>query len=136
VSAEIALRDYEWLFSDHRTTQTLQRLVADGRQAVEQKDEANGRRLEREIDKTLEDEFKGLIILLYAEMRCLNAYLEPGTRSQIRSLIKEISDAIRSRGDVSEVQAKVDQLARLLKETGDIGPVDEPQVKDTYLKAF
>ena len=136
VCAEIALRDYEWLFSDHRTTQTLQRLVADGRQAVERKDEANGRRLEREIDKTLEDEFKGSMILLYAEMRCLNAYLEPGTRSQIRSLIKEICDAIRSRGDVSEVQAKVDQLARLLQETGNIGPVDEPQVKDTYLKAF
>jgi molecular chaperone DnaK len=132
--AEIALRDYEWAFSDHRTTQTLRRLVADGQEAIKRKDEAKGRRLEAEIDKTLEDELKGFMILLYAEMRCLNSYLEPGKRSQIRSLIKEICDAIRARNDVSKIEAKVEQLTQLLKETKDTGPEPERKDKGTGLE--
>jgi len=132
--AEIALRDYEWVFSDHRTTQTLQRLVTDAREAIRRKDETNGRRLEAEIDKTLEDEFKGLMILLYAEMRCMNMYLGSGKRSQIRLLIEEICDAIRAREDVSKTSDKVEQLAELLKETRDIGPPTEPRERPTFLR--
>jgi len=131
--AEIALRDYEWCFSDHRTTQTLQQLVRDGRQALDREDEVEGRRLEKQIDELLEQALQGAMILLHAEMRCLNPYLEPGTRSQIRSLIKEICDGIRGRASVSEVQQKFEQLYELLQATRDAGPTEVTD-KGTLLK--
>lgn len=118
---EIALRDYEWLFIDHRTTQTLRRLIKEAHDAIERQDETEGRRLEKEIDDTLEKELKGLIILLHAEMRCLNRHLEPATRSRIQSLIKEICDGIKRRASTHEVQQKVNDLNRLLSATHNVG---------------
>ncbi len=123
--AEIALREYEWLFSGGKTTtQTLQRLVGYAKEALEKKDETSGRRLENEIDQVLSGELKGAMILLQAEMRCLFWNLEPATRSQIRSLIKEICDGLKTGAGSDFLNRKVEELDRLLKSTVDV-PQDE-----------
>jgi len=132
--AEIALREYEWLFDDHRTTATLQGLVKEAREAIERKDESKGRQLEKQIDETLESEFKGLMILLHAEMRCLNSAIEPGTRSQIRSLIKDISDGIRTGSSPDGVKRKVEELAQLLVDTRDVRLEEDEKDAGTRLK--
>jgi molecular chaperone DnaK (HSP70) len=131
--AEIAMHNYEWLFSDHRVTQTLQRLVKEANEALARKDETSGRRLEEEIDGVLEKEFKGLMLLLWAEMRCLNRFLEPAQRSQGRSLIKDICDGIRQNGSVPELQQKMKQLNQWLTDTRNVGP-EQASEGDTRLK--
>jgi hypothetical protein len=115
VWAEIALREYEWLFPGGKTTtQTLQRLVGYAKEALEKKDETSGRRLENEIDQVLSGELKGAMILLQAEMRCITSNLEPATRSQIRSLVKEICDGLKTGAGPDFLKRKVEELEKLL----------------------
>ncbi|MBI4493557.1 MAG: Hsp70 family protein [Chloroflexi bacterium] len=149
VGAEIALRDYEWLISDHRTTQTLQDLVKAGREALRVRDEAKGRPMEKEIDSTLENEglrlktridstleneFKEKMILLYAEMWCLVQNLEPALRAQMRSLLNEISDGLRARRSTGEIQRKMDELAALLRVAQSTSGAERRKDKGTYLE--
>ena len=131
--AEIAMKDYEWLFSDHRATATLQRLVRDAQVALDQKNETQGRRIEKEIDDTLERELKAFMLLLWGEMRCLNSALEPGKRNQIRACIKGIVDGLHSNQSVPEISAKMDQLVKLLNETKNVGQTPGTTDKGTLL---
>ncbi len=121
LASDIALRDYEWLFSNSNATKTLQRLNGYAKEAMEKKDEEAGCRLYKEINGVLEAELKGAMVLLYAEVRTLNAALEPATRSQIRSLIKEVRDGIKTNADSTTLNSKVDDLYRLLNETANVG---------------
>jgi hypothetical protein len=70
--------------------------------------------LENEIDQVLSGELKGAMILLQAEMRCITSNLEPATRSQIRSLVKEICDGLKTGAGPDFLKRKVEELEKLL----------------------
>jgi hypothetical protein len=113
-SGGIALRDYEWLFANRDTQQTLQHLVTEARQVLDIKNEARGHELEKEIDATLENSLKGMMILIHAEMICLNPRLEPSGHSQIRAQIEKLCGALRNNRSVPEVEVGVEQLYELI----------------------
>jgi molecular chaperone DnaK len=119
--ARIAVRDYDWLLTGSQTVSTPERLVKEAKRVLEEGNETDGRRLEKEIDKTLEDDLKGFMQFLWAEMRALNEAIEPAVRNKIRTLISEMKDLVRRQGDPDEFRRKVDELQDLMISTRGAG---------------
>ena len=132
VEAEIALEDYDWFLSSSAERE-IGDLVKQGRQAIDDNDESNGRRLEKEIDDLLEKEFKGLIFLLHTEMRCRYGDMEAGTKNRIQSLVRELRQNLRSNGSPDEFSRMVDELVELLKQSKAEAPMEKAD-KGTLLK--
>jgi hypothetical protein len=112
---EVALADYEWMFRDHAAIPRLEGLVKQGQAAKEGHDEENGRRLQREIEAVLEAQHPNLVFLLDAEMCCRFLNMEPAMRSQVRTVIREVGDLIRTTGRQQELDRKAKELNDLLK---------------------
>jgi len=116
--ARIALDSYEWFFRSPETTKTLRRLIEKGARLATEDDEQAARRVEHEIDSTLNEEFGGLMILLWAEMRVLNREIPPDLRGRLSSLIKGLGDMLRQGASVEAIRKAVDELDVALAEAG------------------
>ncbi len=133
VEAEMALEEYDWFLSSSAERE-IEALVKQGRQALDDKDESNGRRLEQEIDDLLEKEFKGLIFLLHVEMRCRYGDLEAGTKNRMQSLVRELRQNLRSNGSPDEFSRKTDELVEVLKQSNAEAPIEQRDKGPTSLE--
>jgi molecular chaperone DnaK (HSP70) len=114
----IALPGYDWLISPE-DRQTLERLLDEGKAAIDRNDEAAGTRIDREIRETT----RGLVaVLVNGEDMRIQPALSLEMRGQIGTAIQELCAACRGHGDL---QSAADRLNKLVAQAEAILPEDK-----------
>jgi molecular chaperone DnaK (HSP70) len=114
VTEFIALRTYDWLIPSE-ARQRIERLVDDGKAAIDRNDEAAGARVEKDMRDILEREIarSGIVLLINAEVLATDSGLSLEMRGRIGTAIQQLCAAMRGHGDI---QAAFDGLDRLITE--------------------